>query len=67
MTSPGARAVLYQTIWWDFHLVRGHGFTHHSFRITKEFCIQLIGFLQTLKYARPDNSNTMQRNLSLEK
>ena len=67
MTSPGARAVLYQTIWRDFHLVRGHGFVHHSFWITKEFCIQLIIFLQTLKYARPDKSNAMQRNLTLEK
>ena len=67
MTSPGARAVLYQTIWWDFHLVRGHGFAHHSFWIEKEFCIQLIAFVQTLKYARPDKSNAMQRNLTLEK
>ena len=67
MTSPVARAVLYQTILQDFHLVRGHGCAHHSFRITKEFCIQLITFLQTLKYARPDKSNAMQRNLTLEK
>ena len=67
MTSPGACAVLYQTIWRDSHLVRGHGFAHHSFWITKEFCIQPIAFLQTLKYARPDKSNAMQRNLTLEK
>ena len=66
MTSPGARAVLYQTIWRDFHLVRGHGFAHPSFWITKECRIQLITFLQTLKYARPDKSNAMQRNLTLE-
>ena len=67
MTSPGARAVLFQTIWRDFHLVRGHGFAHHSFCVTKEFCIQLIAVLQALKYARPDKSNAMQRNLTLEK
>ena len=40
--SPGAHAVLYQTIWRDIHLVRGHGFAHLSFWITKEFRIQLI-------------------------
>ena len=67
MTSPGARAVLYQTIWRDFHLVREHGFAHHSFWIKREFHIQLIAFLQTLKYARPDKSNIMQINLTLEK
>ena len=67
MTSPGARAVLYQTIWRDFHLVRGDGFAHHSFWIKREFHIQLIAFLQTLMYARPDKSNIMQRNLTLEK
>ena len=66
MKSPGAHAVLNQTIWRDFHLVRGHGFAHLSFWITKEFRIQLITFLQTLKYARPDKSNAMQRNLTLE-
>ena len=67
MTSSGARAVLYQTFWRDFHLVRGHGFAHNSFQITKEFCTQLIAFLLTLKYARPDKSTAMQRNLTLEK
>ena len=67
VTSPGARAVLYQTIWQDFHFVRGHGVAHYSFWTTKEFCIQLIAFLQTLKYARPDKSNAIQRNLTLEK
>ena len=67
MTSPSVRAVLFQTIFRNFHVVRGHGFAHHSFRITNEFCIQLIVFLQTLKYARPDKSNAMQRNLTLEK
>ena len=67
MTSLGACAVLYQTIWRDFHLVRGHGFAHHLFWIKQEFCIQLIAFLQTLKYARPDKSNAKQRNLMLEK
>ena len=67
VTSPGACAVLYQAIWRDSHLVRGHGFANHSFWITKEFCIQPIAFLQTLKYARPDKSNAMQRNLTLEK
>ena len=50
--------------------MRGHGFAHHSFWIKKEFCIQLITFLQTLKYARPDKlmqcreinvENVMQR------
>ena len=41
MTSPGACAALYQTIWQDCHLVRGNGFAHLSFWITKEFCIQL--------------------------
>ena len=70
MTSLGARAVLYQTIWRDFHLVREHalhGFAHLSFWITKEFRIQLITFLQTFKYAGPDKSNAMHRNLTLEK
>ena len=35
VTSSGARAVLYQTICRDFHLVSGHGFAHHSFWIKK--------------------------------
>ena len=48
MTSSGARAVLKQTIWPDFHLVRGHDFAHFSFWIVEKFCIQLIVFLQTL-------------------
>ena len=47
--------------------MRGHGFAHHSFWITKAFCIQLIVILQTLKYARSDKSNTMQKDLTLDK
>ena len=47
--------------------MRGHGFAHHSVWITKAFCIQLIAFLQTLKYARSDKSNTMQKDLMLDK
>ena len=52
MTLLGARAVLYQTIWRDLQLVRGHGFAHNCFWITKAFCIQLIVFSQTLKYGQ---------------
>ena len=32
MKKSGARAVLYQTIWWDFHLVRGHDLAHNTDR-----------------------------------
>ena len=67
MSSPGVRAVLYQTNWPDLKLLRGHGFAHHCFWITKAFFIQLIVFLQTLKYARSDKSNTMQKDLTSDK
>ena len=67
MTSSGARAVLYQTIWRDFHLVRGHDFAHHSFLIAETFCIHLIVFLQTLAYSRSDRSNTIQIDYMLDK
>ena len=47
--------------------MREHGFAHHSFWITKAFCMQLIIFLQTLKYARSDKSNIMQKDVTFDK
>ena len=39
VTLHDARAVPYQAVWRDFHIVRGHGFTPLSFCITESLHI----------------------------